>query len=246
MNDHADTPSYGRGVHSSGFVATRVLNSDGTVKMHAAGPYSFWIFSAYTPEYAPIVHAHLLPSLRARLGQTNFVRYSVRPIESRGSWAANCGAKAISTLIRMRSDGFAFPTLWVDADAEVVGDLSPLNDLVQKYDVCVLRPDRAMRQRWPLVNSSCLSGTILFSSVRPALVEFLLVEWARRCDERAARGELDQDILGEVLAEFERDHGLRVGQLPPEFVCIPDLMPDVRGAIVHRQASRRMRDSIGS
>ena len=70
------------------------------------------------------------------------------------------------------------------------------------------------------------------------------MRWAQRVEEKPT--DLDQDVLGEVLAEFERDHGLRVGQLPPEFVCIPDLMPDVPGAIVHRQASRRMRDSIGN
>lgn len=244
-NEHVDTPWYGRGKHSSGYVATRLLNPDGSLKMHAAGPYSFWIFSAYTPEYADVVHAHLLPSLRARLGELNFVRYSVHPIPSRGSWAANCGAKAIAILNRMRSDGFAFPTLWVDADAEVVGDLAPLNELIQKYDVCVLRPDREMRQRWPLVNSSCLSGTILFSTVRPLIVSNLLEEWSRRCDERAAKGELDQDILGEVLGDFEWGRGLRVGQLPPEYVCIPDLMPGVEGRIVHRQASRRKRDEVG-
>jgi len=244
-NDHADTPSYGRGRHSSGFVATGRCNPDGSISRPASGPYCFWIFSAYTPEYADVVHAHLLPSLRARLGEMNFVRYAVHPMPSRGSWAANCGSKATAIKVYMRSNGFAFPTMWVDADAEVVGDLEPLNELARRYDVCVLRPDRAMRERWPLVNSSCLSGTILFSTVRPAIVESFLEEWARRCDDRAAKGELDQDLLGEVLAEFEEKRGLRVGQLPPEYVCIPDLMPDVSGRIVHRQASRRKRDEIG-
>ena len=231
MSDHFDTPPYGRGLHSSGFVL-----------MSHPGPYRFWIFSAYTPEYASIVHAHLLPSLRARLAQPNFVRYSVQPMSSKGSWVLNCGKKATAILVYWRQSHES--VLWVDADAEVVGDLSPLNDLVGAFDVCVLRPDRAMRQRWPLVNSSCLSGTILFSNARPILVERLLMRWAQRVEEKPT--DLDQDVLGEVLAEFERDHGLRVGQLPPEFVCIPDLMPDVPGAIVHRQASRRMRDSIGN
>lgn len=244
-NEHPDTPSYGRGRHSSGFVATarNYQNLDGLVSYHAHGPYDFWIFSAYTPEYADVVQVHLLPSLRARLGEANFVRYAVHPIPSRGSWAANCGAKATAILIHARSNGFSVPIMWVDADAEVVGDLEPLNELSRKYDVAVLRPDRAMRERWPLVNSDCLSGTILFGVSRPHIVEKFLVEWARRCDTRP--NELDQDVLGEVLREFEIHHGLRVAQLPPEYVCIPDLMPDVVGRIVHRQASRRKRDEVG-
>lgn len=245
-NEHADTPSYGRGRHSSGFVATdreRILNPDGSISYSNPGPYDFGIFSAYTPEYADVVQAHLLPSLRARLGEANFVRYAVHPIPSRGSWIANCGAKPTAILIHARSNGFSFPIMWVDADAEVVGDLEPLNKISREYDVAVLRPDRSMRERWPLVNSECLSGTIMFGASRPSIVEVFLAEWARRCDARP--NELDQDVLGEVLREFESEHGLRVAQLPPEYVCIPDLMPDVVGRIVHRQASRRKRGEVG-
>jgi len=144
--------------------------------------------------------------------------------------------------------------LWLDADAEVVDDHGLFTIVDQAmascssvggYDVAVLRPDAAQRARWPLVNSGCLSGTILLRG-GSGLVGSWLGAWAHEVS--ASPAELDQDVLGRVLRCFEETGfpALRVANLDPRFVCIPDLMPDVRDpVIVHRQASRSMRDRIG-
>lgn len=216
-------------------------NPDGTVSIIDHGPYRFQVVSFYTPQYREFMDAHLLRSLHSRIGfvetHTNY-RVEARP--SRGSWIANCAIKP--EYIRERFDDHTSPMLWLDADAEigVRADLSPLDHLAAQCDIAVLRPDPDHRRRWPLVNSACLSGTILFRRDRQAVAD-LLDAWV--AVQKSSPLDLDQDVLGRVLAEHEQ-RGLKVGQLDPRFVCIPDLMPDVADpAIVHRQASRRMRDA---
>lgn len=223
-------------VHSS-----LIRNPDGTVSIIDHGPYSFQVVSFYTPQYREVMDAHLLRSLHLRIGMPGLhTNYRVEARPSRGSWVANCAIKP--EYLRERFADHDSPMLWIDADAEigVRTDLSPLDQLAAQYDVAVLRTTPDQRRRWPLVNSACLSGTILFRRDRQAVAD-LLDAWVAA--QRSAPLDLDQDVLGRVLAEHEAK-GLMVGPLDPRFVCIPDLMPDVADpAILHRQASRRMRDA---
>lgn len=200
------------------------------------------IRSFYTPSYRQVYEENLRPTI-----YQNRHLFEVESVPSAGSWERNCSMKAGYIRRKYRDrHGPGLPhgdkaLLWVDVDARIVGDLTPLDNLSHLYDVCVLQPTDDDRRRWPLVNSRTLSGTILLAPSRPAVLEMLddwCVESARRPDE------LDQDVLGEVLRR--RAKTLMVGYLPPEFCCIPDLMPDVANpAITHHQASRRMRGMDG-
>lgn len=216
-------------------------NPDGTVSIIDTGPNRFQVVSFYTPQYREVMDAHLLRSLHSRIGFPSFhTNYRIEARPSRGSWVANCAIKP--EYLRERFDDHASPMLWLDVDAEigVRADLFPIDHLAAQYDVAVLRPTPDQRRRWPLVNSACLSGTVLFRRDRQAVAD-LLDAWAAA--QRSAPNDLDQDVLGRVLAEHEAK-GLKVGPLDPRFVCIPDLMIDVADpAILHRQASRRMRDA---
>lgn len=215
-------------------------NSNGTVSIIDRGPYQIQVVSFYTPQYREVMDTHLLRSLNQRIGDPIVhTNYRIDAVPSRGSWVANCAIKP--EYIRDRFGDSTSPMLWLDADAEIAvrGDLSPFDHLTAQYDVAVLRPDPDHRRRWPLVNSACLSGTILIRRDRQAVAD-MLDAWVAA--QKSSPNDLDQDVLGRVLAEHER-RGLKVGQLDPRFVCIPDLMPDVADpVIVHRQASRRMRD----
>ena len=149
----------------------------------------------------------------------------------RRGWEANCARKPQAVLAAMN----LYPNrsfVWLDADATVVRRLMWHDLFSSGYDLTCLRP----RDRWPgRVNSGLLSGTLAFASTSKA--RKIVEVWAARCAEKP--GDLDQDTLLRIVDDNERLGTIRVKDLDPRYVCIPDLMPDVANPIViHHQASR--------
>lgn len=191
--------------------------------------HRFRIVSFYTPQYRPIAEAHLLRTMR----EHGIDESGVVEMASLGSWVKNCAMKA--GFIRTALSVYNTSVLWIDADAEIHGDLSDFNYLAaHDIGISVLRPTAAQLKAWPLVNSTTLSGTVFATPRARPVLEY----WERYCAENA--NELDQEHLGRAI-----DTCGGFTHLDPRYCCIPDLMPDVRDpVIIHRQASRRMREIV--
>lgn len=187
---------------------------------------SWWAGDAYKP------HAdRLIRSLR-RQGFHNWIMFT-SSLDPRG-WEANCNRKPRAIQFAMRL--LKRPVLWLDADAECVRYLSDACLIPKGCDAVLMRPNRAHPGRWPLVNSTLMSGTMGFGYTVGA--DFLLRRWADECEKNPSA--YDQETLATILAEPEyADLGFVVKDLDPRLICVPDLMPDVKDPIViHHQASR--------
>jgi hypothetical protein len=151
-----------------------------------------------------------------------------RPV---GDWKANCAMKARFCLEKLNA--IKGPILWLDADAEIIKmSWRGANALlVGNPDFAAYIPELlSPTMRFPQVNSRLLSGTIYFNNT--ARAKALCEEWVRQCNQHPDR--LDQESLFEAMCIVRPEfHNLN-----PVYVCIPDLMPDVRPFIVHHQASR--------
>lgn len=161
------------------------------------------------------------------------------PLDPRG-WEANCNRKprAIQFATRLLKR----PVLWLDADASASRSvhgtelaIAISNLIPTATDLVVMRPKLQHPGRWPLVNSTLMSGTMGFGYTVGA--DFLLRRWIDECEKNP--GVYDQETLAAVLESDPVFQSLVVKALDPRLICVPDLMPDVKDPIViHHQASR--------
>ena len=182
--------------------------------------------SFYTPEYVEEA-AGLVESLAARGIAGEETR--VEPVESLGRWETNCQRKP-AWLAGVA--GSLLPgdrLVWLDADARIDADPRPYFRAV---------PDAVdLAAHWR-AGAELLSGTLYLRVGDGA--RLLLDLWDKAC--RAAPGAWDQRILQQVV---HRIPNLVAANLPAEFCAIPDRMPGVQPTIRHRQASRRLKMTVG-
>jgi hypothetical protein len=173
--------------------------------------------SFYTPAYTGEA-AGLVASL-----ELFGLPHDVALVPPLGNWTANCGHKP-SFLLSMAEKWPGRPLVWLDADARV-RQYPALFDSLDADFACHFKDGREL-----------LSGTLYFAPTAPAAE--LLRRWEERC--RTAPGEWDQRNLQAVVAEGVP--GLRVAELPPQYVQIFDLMAHHgEPVILHRQASRKLK-----
>jgi len=145
-------------------------------------------------------------------------------ISTLGSWKRNCAYKP--RFIRKMLDAYPGQSLlWLDADAEVQGDVSAIASL--QCDIA------ARTCLWPHPSHPhLLSGTILIQPTPAARIT--IAKW---CELQT--GEVtDQRVLEKAVAETKPI----IVDLDPRYVAIIDETPAIdRPLIVHHQASRRLR-----
>lgn len=149
--------------------------------------------------------------------------FHAEEFKDEGSWLANLHLKA--KFIRRLLDDY--PTeriLYLDADSEVVGDISMLSTV--KEDVAAVLWEHVPRSKPQL-----LGGTLLFRNT-PAALE-VLDRWALLSGSRKDR--LDQENLEDVI-EFMRGR-VSVRVLSPEYCWLEKPMrpflPDASPIIFH-------------
>lgn len=191
---------------------------------------SWWSGSAYKPHVD-----RLLASLMNENRSTVEWLLLTSPLDPRG-WEANCNRKPRAIQYAMRL--LKRPVFWVDADAEFVAPVTTetlIRHLPRGVDLAVMRPKLVHPGRWPLVNSTLMSGTMGFGYTVGA--DFLLRRWADECEKNSSA--YDQETLSGLLDTEGIFMNLIVKDLDPRLICVPDLMPDVKDPIViHHQASR--------
>lgn len=152
------------------------------------------------------------------------VREIVSPI---GDWKANCAWKP-KFIAKMMAEFPTIPLLWLDADAEVMGDISSLASID-----C----DLAVRTcSWPNPQDPhILSGTIL---IQPTYGAKAVIElW---CNLQQIKRQTDQRVLEQATLQMPPD--FRLHDLDAKYVAIFDETPAIdQPLIVHHQASRRLR-----
>ena len=164
--------------------------------------------------------------LRGSLDHLGIEPYELVPTPDTGSWLGNCAQKPIVLTEQLAR---AEPVLFVDADAELLGDpRAALGALMEQHDVGVHY----------FKGVQVASGTIALNPTTGA--SNLLSAWCEICADRPDLP--DQDCLAMAI---DRVESCRVRRLPPEFCYIfdlsADLHPDVEPVIRHHQASRRFR-----
>lgn len=185
------------------------------------------VVSYFTPEYAAAAK-ELVKSLRRFE-----LEHDVLPQPDLGSWQRNSQYKP-RFLWSMAEKHKGRALLWIDADAKVVGDISPLARLTEACDVA------AVEYRWKKVDrQELLSGTVFLSGSAASIR--VLDKWIQVCDE--CPDLWDQRALRRAVEEFEGKAVLEL--LPIEYCFIYDThaeaFPHVVPLIVHYQWSRKMR-----
>lgn len=213
-------------------------------------PCPFVIVSGFTPSYADVYHRHLGASLD-RIDDTADPAFHnahlVFEYPSRGLWEANCLIKPELLCLARRLTNR--PLLWLDADA-TIPDIDELVEAFYKqqaepFDVAAYAPGIAKSDDHdPRVNSSLLSGTMLWMPTRQA--DRLLADWLATSQDilaaRNAAGRYDQEVLFQAVQQHRTDAALRFRNLHPCWVKIDDFFPTVtRPLVVHHQASRTKR-----
>jgi hypothetical protein len=228
---------------SVGLCASRINPSPVLTEYWGLGldHFGYHVVTMTTPEYRGQDDrlAATLSTIRRDGAPIPLARYSA---QSSGQWAANCALKPLVILRSVERHGL--PCLWLDADSEVADTpraRAVIASLAESRNlggcaVAAFTPaiHPGARKRFPLINSDLCSGTVWFGDT--ALAKSILVQWATRC--AADPTGLDQDHLWDVSKGV-------ITSFDPGLCCIPDLMPGVEPLIIHRQASRTMRDRIG-
>ncbi len=156
--------------------------------------------------------------------------FSVKGVESKGSWLANCSFK--STFCKEMLSYYNKPIVWIDCDAEVLKYPKLFHELAD-YDVACHYFTRKSGK------VELLSGTLFFNNTKTAFI--LLDSWEKACNIYKERW--DQKVLEDVIKEIDN---IKVFDLPQSYVNIFDngrvAMEDTY--ILHRQASRKYRRVI--
>jgi len=174
---------------------------------------SFTVVSYYTPEYAE--EARRLQSSVDSLG----ISAVIDGFPSRGSWIANCAKKP--EFIRFQAE-MVGAVLWIDADAEVLGDLSLIDGT---------RADFAVRKRSGAVADRCgpfMSGTLYFSGPQPIL------------DEWVAQQDAHPEVWDQKTLHWAWERSRPDTMFLPKTYCQKFDESGENAVIVHHQASRRL------
>lgn len=188
----------------------------------------FVIISFYTPDtgYEVSARDRLIPSL-----EKFDLDYRAHPLPSRGSWLANCHAKA--EVLGYWMERLPHNLVWLDADAEVCSEPARF-----EYH-CTNLYDFAAHWRF---GARLSSGTMFFRNCYR--VRELLRHWEAQCYWEG-RGKSDQwegPILDSCLKAHEH---IRVGKLPLSYSTIFDgPQPEEPVVIRHWQASRQLKEEV--
>jgi len=153
-------------------------------------------------------------------------RRIIREFPSLGNWNMNAQYKAkfLLDILNGYADGESF--IWLDADAEVVGDLMSIKD--DWSDIACHMKD----------GTELLSGTIYLKN--NAATRNLISDWVEAC--AMSPNTWDQKLLHKLITLTP---GLKFRNLEARFCKIFDSMAHVEnGIVVHNQASRIARDLI--
>lgn len=173
-----------------------------------------------TPEYEAEL-AGLIESLQA-----HELEHDCEILPSLGSWAANCQRKAEFLLSKL--DEHKRPIVWVDADARIVRDPWELRFVDGDIGFHSLR------------GRELLTGTLYVNDTEPA--RRVLRDWS--AENATNPRQWDQRTLAAVIA---RGTYARIDRLPLATCQIFDHPEqDPSPAIVHHQASRRMRSVVNT
>ncbi len=183
-------------------------------------------FHTRDPHYTALAAAMAASVVRAGLS----LAVAAVTVPDGESWAGVCALKAGHVADCLRR--FDKPVMWLDADAEIVGDVSKIPWLLGDADLAVYAPGLPEApSRFPRVNSNLLSGTMIWAQTERA--HLLASAWRANAD----RTRYDQETLFDLI-QHRAVRDLKVAQLDPRYVCVPDLMPGVEPVVLHRQASR--------
>lgn len=198
------------------------------------------VVSYHTPDPYYTMHAaRLRESLRVR--RVQHVIACLEPIGQ--TWSLRCQAKA--SFIRSMCCAFPNrPVVWIDADAELVKSKDEFMAALPSLgvaDVAAYRNSSTHGGRnFPLVNSTLMSGTLVFLYCLRGGVLDAWVELTRS----ASPDEYDQELLARAINTHTGAFP-KCAPLDPRLVCVPDLMPGVDPIVLHHQASRDPRSGKG-
>lgn len=154
--------------------------------------------------------------------------YHIQPMMNQGSWAKNTHLKP--TLINTILESIDVPIVYVDCDAEIVGNPILFNNL--NCDIALHEFDRSIyNSKYRQGNTEILSGTLFFNQTERS--KQILQQWIKLCNDQM--NVWDQKLLAQII-------GRNFYQLPASYCCIFDTMKDVENkVIIHYQASRKVK-----
>ncbi len=165
----------------------------------------------------------LYESLARRLGESCSrygLEHDIRKRGCRGEWIRNCAQKP--THIMEMLEEHDRDVLWVDADAEFVGEPIGL-DVECDFGFFITTWQRYM------------SGTLLIRNTEPT--RRLVQDWIGQ--QRKKPDAMDEETMRDVVVGREE---LRTVQLDPGYLYVFDIWtfeyPDVKPIVLHKMASR--------
>ncbi len=152
-------------------------------------------------------------------------------ISSVGDWRSNCAYKARFCQYMMQCHPDK-TLLWLDADAEIVAPIEPMELTALPCDIAV----RFRRWGKPNPRDELMSGTIV---IQPSDKAFAVI--TRWVNLQANSRDWDQRVLDEARKQVD----CRVWSLDPRYCAIFDEgMADP--IVVHHQASRRLKRAVNA
>lgn len=159
----------------------------------------------------------------------------IHPMPDQGSWAQNVMVKPAFILGCLNAFKACDGIFYVDADAEFVS----VPDWEKLFGDCHISYHRFQRSKYHAVES--LTGSVFVSNT-PTAKQFVS-EWCDATKDRETSFTPEQDSLSSTMVRWQDRISWK--DLPPEYVFIHDdfkmIYPGVKPAILHWQASRRMR-----
>ena len=159
------------------------------------------------------------------------IPFYTRGFKSRGSWEKNCSIKPELILDCLNWYKEISPIVYLDADAVVKSEPVLFNDpaILSNYDIGV-----------HYLQNELLSGTIWFNNNEK--IRELVSLWVSQQTRNPM--EWDQRVLQKVIEQYKKHLGLRIWNLPSEYVKIFDRVEMGEAVIQHNQASRKFKKAI--
>jgi hypothetical protein len=186
---------------------------------------NFIVVSFFTPEY---VNDALRLSESLELWN---VPNDIREVPTTGNWLANNNYKPL--FCRDKLMEYNIPTVWVDADAEVLS-YPILFDELYDYDIGVCYRNRRQRPH------EMLAGTLYFNTTERS--RFILDTWIDMCKDNSIS---DQIALERIISA--NIHTIKLFEFPYSYVRIfdaEDMSETDPPVILHHQASRRLKKVV--
>ena len=184
------------------------------------------------------------------------VPYKLYPYESQGDWETNCLQKG--RIILKAFNELKRNIVWLDADAEVL-KYPELFD-TYKYDIGLYRRWHTFKQQGELGTLYHWDTGTIFLKNKPEVIKLVTIQQSFFSVAQTVglvEAGLDWTMTGfnHYINRIARDGGnsltgIRVGQLPVTYSYImntkqPEELKYKRKVVIrHRQASRRLKDSV--